>query len=184
MDIYSTGINVKYFHWLVKQVCFIDSDECYVLLLNHLHSTNFYAILPNDENRARDGLDIREAFYSEHSEQVPNEDCSFLEFLFALSKKMNYICAAFDEDKTKEIFWRLLLNIDLASMSDRNYGEKGGDIFIDEVLNRVMDRKYEVNGYGGLFPMRKPRQNQREVEIWYQMNQYLSDPNGIGLKSF
>ena len=32
-----------------------------------------------------------------------------------------------------------------------------------------------MNGTGGLFPLKRPRVNQRRVEVWYQMSEYLME---------
>ena len=44
---------------------------------------------------------------------------------------------------------------------------------IDEILNKFIDRTYRASGYGGLFPLRHSKEDQRKVEIWYQMAAYL-----------
>jgi hypothetical protein len=46
---------------------------------------------------------------------------------------------------------------------------------IEDILDIFVERKYDPNGYGGLFPLRCPKHDQREIEIWYQFNEYLED---------
>jgi hypothetical protein len=46
---------------------------------------------------------------------------------------------------------------------------------IDDILYNFVWRMYEPDGYGGMFPLRKPTRNQREAEIWYQFCDYIED---------
>jgi hypothetical protein len=40
---------------------------------------------------------------------------------------------------------------------------------------RLNRRLYTTSGYGGLFPLEEPKEDQRKVEIWYQMMAYLGE---------
>lgn len=177
----------RYFEWLKIQVNFIDFPETYDMLFEKLYKEEFRWKHLMDKNRAFDGIELRNTFHEETGFRAPSKTlpCNVLELLVSLSRRMNYICASFDEDKTKVIFWRLIFNLDLMDMYDEYYYMAGGDERVSGALSKWMDRLYNEDGSnGGLFPMQNPRENQREVEIWYQMNQYLSDPNGEDLKSY
>jgi len=39
----------------------------------------------------------------------------------------------------------------------------------------VILRRYSKTGKGGLFPLKHPKKDQTEVEIWYQMQQYVME---------
>lgn len=176
-----------YYQWLKSQVEFLDFPETYDRLFMALNKKIFSYKHPMDKNRASEALELRDEYRKEVGKRAPSPNIappSVLELLVSIAKRMNYICASFDEDRTKELFWRLLANLDLSRMSDPYYEQFGGDSRVDIILNTFLERTYEADGRGGLFPMAKPRQNQREVELWYQMNQYLSDPNGEDLKSY
>ena len=177
----------QYFEWLKSQVDFLDFPEKYDRLFSALQARIFTYKHPMDKNRAMDAISMRDLYREETEKRAPSNVLppTVLEFFVAISKRMNYICSSFDQDKTKEIFWRLMANLKLNDMSDVRYEILGGDRQVNDILDRFLDRQYEVDGSdGGLFPMARPRQNQREIEIWYQMNQYLSDPNGEDLKSY
>ena len=45
--------------------------------------------------------------------------------------------------------------------------------YVTKRMRVVMDRLYDMHGNGGLFPLRKPSKDQRKVELWYQMSEYL-----------
>lgn len=177
----------NYFNWLKNKVDFLDFPEKYDQLFMALYNTEFVWGHPMDRNRAFEGQDIRAEYKSETGHNFPinlSIPANVLEVLIAITKRMNFICSSFDEDKTKIIFWRLMANLDLAGMSDPYYIMNGGDVMVEAILTKWMKRRYEPDGRGGIFPMAEPRENQREVELWYQMNQYLSDPNGADLKSY
>ena len=44
---------------------------------------------------------------------------------------------------------------------------------VADAMAAIIWRTYDSNGYGGLFPLRNPREDQRKVELWYQLNAYL-----------
>lgn len=180
-------MNKGYFEWLKSQVDFLDFPTQYTRLFSILHSTPFVWKHPMDENRE---IEARKELRSNYVQEIGRtisftEPSSVLEVIIQISKRMNYICASFDEDKTKLIFWRLIANLGLDRLDDPHYEYLGGDQHVNYILSRLVNREYDIDGNnGGLFPMANSRENQREVELWYQMNQYLSDPNGEDLKSY
>jgi len=44
---------------------------------------------------------------------------------------------------------------------------------VDDILDRVIHRKYKANGEGGFFPLKETNNDQRDVELWYQMSEYV-----------
>ena len=69
----------------------------------------------------------------------------------------------------------LIENLDLVKFDDISLDEDGNFDEIDIRLSNFMERTYTRNGYGGLFPLTKSKENQRNVEIWYQMSAYLEE---------
>jgi hypothetical protein len=146
-------------------------------LFKQMYETSFEGWVPNDDNRAADGKDLRIIFLQ--STGYPLDDpqgqwfdlgCSILEMIIALAAKVSY--EDMDEAPPVAWFWRMVHNLGLDGYTD--------DIFeisiqeeVAEVLDRFNSRKYEYNGQGGLFPLREPREDQRTVELWTQMSAYL-----------
>ena len=89
-----------------------------------------------------------------------------LEMLIGLSRRLS-----FETDREpREWFWHLLQVLHLDQYDDsRRIPEEE----VDAILERVIWRTYGHNGDGGLFPLQNPSQDQRNVEIWYQLNEYL-----------
>lgn len=167
------SIDYEYLNWLKDKVERFDDRGNHEFLFRKLYVTAVYSVIKADANREADGIALRDE-YSGYNPEAIDGPCSFLEFLIALAKRMNYIYARVDEDCFQDMFWLLLENLEI-SLSDEEYIEAGGDIYVDERIHAVLDRTFDINGVGGLFPLKHPRQNQRRIEIWYQMNQYLTE---------
>ena len=172
----SAYLDETYFDWLYGQVC---SDRTkskhrtFRKLLYILYTKEFVWLVPNDDNRVEDGRDLRFEFLEQSGVLDVDKDahwlrleCSFLEFLIALSRRLE-----FETDREASVwFWELMINLELQQYND------AVDIPHDEVedvLNRVIWRQYNYNGGGGLFPLVYPEQDQRKVEIWYQQSAYV-----------
>lgn len=171
-------LDEAYFRWLYRQVAPLrqkNPARTYWLLLRQLHDTEFTWFVPNDDNRVSDGAYLRYEFLLEiNSPSTRTEDhpslarpgCSMLEMLVALAGRLSFNGGG----DAAEWFWHILANLGLRQYNDANPGDPEE---IDRVLARVIERTYEPNGNGGLFPLRETNVDQRRVEIWYQMNDYL-----------
>lgn len=167
-----------YFNNLCSKITFIDDICWYSLLLYKLHQIEFYAVHPMDDNRAGDALGHRLEYERDFntSSGMGDGPATVLEVLVGIAIRFSFIVSKIDEDLTKYCFWHLLDNLGLTKMDDDNYYQMGGDVAVCEIIGNWLSRSYSVDGEGGIFPMGRPRFNQREVEIFYQMNQYASDP--------
>jgi protein involved in sex pheromone biosynthesis len=76
-------------------------------------------------------------------------------------------------DRTCKWFWEMIQNIELDSYTDSDYFNLDGPVMVDKILTNVLERNYKHDGKGGLFPLKKAKGDQRNVEIWYQMSAYL-----------
>lgn len=165
-------LDERYFVWLTDQVVLNrikNSKRTYWTLLRHLFTREFTWHVPNDDNRVADGVELRREFLRETNSVGDTAwldmGCSCLEMLIALARRLE-----FQTDRpAKDWFWRLLDNLELGGsdfdpMSHRE---------VDHILSTMMDRTYSYNGKGGLFPLDEPARDQRKVEIWYQMSEYL-----------
>jgi len=174
-----------YFPWLYSQVGSVElanPSRTYWNLLRILYTKEFFWIIPNDDNRAEDGKELRFEFIGEMRLDDVDQDwlemsCSFLELLIGLSRRL-----AFEgEGEACDWFWELMENLGLEVYTDDTLmAAEEMDLVdeelaeeIDEVLNTVIFRTYERDGSGGLFPLKKAAEDQREVELWYQLSAYL-----------
>jgi hypothetical protein len=165
----------QYLAWLYSQVGDVkdrNRSRTYWNLLRQLHSIEFVWIVPNDDNRVGDGLELREEWISACSLAVDldwrTRGCSFLEMLIALCRRI-----VFESDGHVDTwFWHLMDNLGLCEYTDR-YSYNQAEV--NTRIRKVIYREYDRNGRGGLFPLRYARKDQRDVELWYQMNAYLLD---------
>lgn len=161
----------QYLEWLYDQaIVRTHRGATYWKLLRQMFQTEFSWFVPNDGNRAEDGRDLRKEWADREGRDLDGAwldlPCSFLEMLVALARRM-----CFEADLTPEHwFWCLLENLGFESYHD---GSGYSRNFVTKRMRVVMDRMYDHMGNGGLFPLRNPQEDQRKVELWYQMSAYL-----------
>ena len=168
----------KYFEWMYNLVC----GERYARqisfrkLLMRLHDTEFTYLMDRDENRAKEGIFLRYRFsliygYEDALEYLDGP-CSVLEMILALAIhcEENIMDDPAMGDRTRQWFWGMIVNLGLGSMMDENFDRQ----YVEETVERFLNRDYEPNGKGGLFFIRDCKYDLREVEIWYQLNYYLN----------
>jgi hypothetical protein len=165
-----------YFQWLYSQVGPIDTNPheevTYWGLLKLLFTKEFVWFVPNDDNRAEDGKDLRLEFRNDLVERIESSwfkiGCSMLELLIAISRRLS-----FETDGEARVwFWHLINNLGLKEYHDAAY-RSSDDENISDALDTVIWRTYRSTGQGGLFPLRSATSDQREVELWYQLSAYL-----------
>lgn len=179
----SEPLEHEYFNWLCAKVVDHFNDVngvetlSYSTLLMALYTTEFVWMIVGDDNRAEDGKDLRAEFLLELD--IPDNPqwrietgCSILEMLIAFSRRAEYQT----DIPAREWFWEFINNLGFLEMSDSSLLTAQD---IQEFLEPFIWRTYEMDGSGGLFPMKHPHRDQREVEIWYQFCDYLVDQNRL-----
>lgn len=175
----------EYFEWLCDIVGAEHKGKSYWIVLKDMYNKDFYSLVDHDENRAYDGLELREDFLSEIGYPLyweMDKECSVLEMIIGLAKRMDFEAAKVDEDDDERIdfwFWDLVDNLGLTKYDDDNYVDEEGHIYVSWILDLFLERKYDPNGYGGLFPLDCCYENQTKVEIWYQMSAYLNEKEAV-----
>ncbi len=170
-----------YFDWLYRQ-CFrirdLESPLSYSMVCKIMHDTEFTPLVPNDENREHDGRELRDEFVdllngrtaASRREIHSLGNASVFEVLVALSRRANFI-AGIGPDQWFRTF---LSNLGLLKYSDEAYDPRDS-LEIIHILEKFNRRAYTRNGRGGIFPLRKARDDQRQIEIWYQMSAYMKE---------
>ena len=169
-------IEARYFEWMLELVCGerYASDISYRELLWHLHNIEFIYYIPNDYNRAADGVALRQqfAYYME----LPDADryivgpCTVLEMMIALAIRCEKIMDNPEfGDRTAQWFWKMIANLGLNGMSDERFDAAT----VEEVIDIFMDHDYKPDGRGGLFTVRNCNKDMRDLEIWVQMCYFL-----------
>lgn len=171
----SEPIENLYFNWLCAKVIHTEvptPSNSHWKLMRKLYTTEYVFVLPNDKNRADDGVELRLDFLREarvrDEEPWHHEPCCVLEMLIAFAYRANF---QFEEVTPQEWFWFFLGNLGLADFVDANYNEA----IVTDILDRFVWRTYRFNGAGGsILPMKNAPRDQREVEVWYQMVDYAA----------
>lgn len=170
----SEPIESLYFNWLRAKVTDLNTPPyLYLDLMKVMYRTEFNWWIVGDRNRLEDGKELREHFLNETGETYDERwfraPCSVLEVLIAFANR-----AAFQTDETPTTwFYQFLINLELDNFREITDDEEM-DI-VSHVLERWIWRAYDESGYGGLFPLREPKEDQRRIELWYQFFAYLDD---------
>ena len=173
-------LNNLYFNWMCQLVYTnrYSKNLSYKKLLYRLHDTNFTYVMPMDDNRAEDGIELRYRFAHENGYDHPmiatyldNRPCSVLEMMVALSLRCEENITSDPDygDRTGQWFWNMVVSLGLVSMNDNKFNRD----YVDKTIQRFLNREYEPNGKGGLFVIENCACDLRNVEIWYQLCWYL-----------
>lgn len=164
----------EYFKWLMDKIEYWkDSHRYYDNLMEYLFFSPFVCSISNDENRKEDGLQLRDDFVFESGKNLENElDCSILEVLVALSIRCDRNVIGDPEIiKESKLFWIMLDNLGLTVYDDDRFDV---DI-VKNIVDNWMFRRFETDGFGSVFPLKYPGRNQKTLEIWFQMQDYLAE---------
>lgn len=175
----------EYYDWLLEKVTDTDFNPSrYFTLMRLLYNTEFTWTVPGDENRAADGLTLREEFakdmgYSSFDVRVVlNRPCSVLEMIIALACRMEnqimedlFIGPRFGR-WVMTMITSLGLRYETEGYFDNNY--------VDYIIQSFLKREYEEDGDGSLFRIHNHAIDMRKEEIWAQMNWYLRELLQLG----
>lgn len=173
-------INKEYFNYLYNLVSKNRYAEqiSFIKLLMFLHETEFIYLIPKDQNRAEDGVDLRYRFaLTEGCDDVErvldclDAPCSVLEMMVALALRCEE-CIMDDPlmgDRTGQWFWNMIVSLGLGSIVDGKFDKR----FAEAVMDRFLNREYEPDGRGGLFTVKHCARDMRDIEIWHQLCEYL-----------
>lgn len=182
-------INDKYFNQLVKIISsYKDPDYIsnHIDVLKLMYDTTFSVVIDNDENRIKDAINFRHGVLNalgiNTNKYFEDGSASLLEVMISLADRMSFIISdPNNPNRLGECFWDIFSNIGMHMYTNefiQDQNEKAMAFYRDDV-KCLMDRNYEYNGTGGFFPLIYANQDQRRVEIWYQMQAYLDEKYSI-----
>jgi hypothetical protein len=164
-----------YIHWLENQLTSEGDrpDRSYYELVHVMFNIEFTWTVPMDDNRVADGMEIRYEFAELHGldrqEALDLGPPSFIEVLLGLSRRLAFVAGG----SAPRWAWELLVNLDLERMWDHLSRSKARQA--ETILETVINRDYRPDGVGGFFPLAWPTRDQREVELWYQLNAFAEE---------
>lgn len=172
-------LNNEYFEWIYNCVCddLFSEHISYRKLFMYLHNTEFTYSIRKDQNRAADGVDLRQRFSLDSGFDIGylssylDGPCSVLEMIFALALKCEETIMDNPRkgNRTKQWFWGMINNLGLGAMDDGNFDKD----YVAKAVDIFLKRRYEPDGRGGLFTIRNCEEDLRNVEIWCQLCWYL-----------
>ena len=166
-----------YFSWIEKLIS-DDSVEAsdYRKLLLFLNDIPFSYIIPMDDNRIADGIDLRYRFgydteipYAQIATYLDIRTASVLEVMVALSLRIEE--QFIDGDDVGKWFWIMINNLGLGEYKDLYFNKAK----VDRIIKQFIERDYNKNGSGGLFITNDINKDLRNIEIWDQMHLYLNE---------
>lgn len=182
----SPGGSPTYFEWLTSMVDPFVGRGSHTQFFTVLNNMTYVSMMELDNNRISDGVGLRDIYtrtydISVDSDVIVDSPCSVLEFLVALASRMNYIYSQTNENCTSQMFWDMMDNIGFDYYTTTNDSFAMNPELVEnlqDAIDVVMYRLYSPDGSGNLFPLKNSRYDQRNVEVWYQMNQYLIEKMG------
>ena len=182
------GVEGAYFEWLYDKIgntVWRNETQTYFLLAEVLMNNPFEALVDFDENRAIDGVTLRDEFVDEYGSwegsNLPFEPCSMLEMLIALARRLHYEMDGFMVGEVPDMFWQMMRNCGLDVLTDNVANQS--PVYFQREAERIIDtinhRLYERNGYGGLFPLKQARSDVRKMELHAQMGAWCIEHMGL-----
>ena len=169
----------EYFLWLLSIIEYRRiNTRMYGRLLSYLFNREFTWVVSHDSNRALDAINLRYEFLNDYGDFDPevttsldDKPCSVLEVLVKLAIDWEHeITYDFHKgDRSNRWFWVMVDNLGLLEYPDSHFDE---DI-VDEIVSVWLDRRFEKNGIGSPFPVKSGIRDQRGIEIWLQLQDFV-----------
>lgn len=177
--------NRSYLGWLESFTIddqLLTSNRSYSKLLRTLWDIPFHGAIGNDNDRGEEGLELRVRYNDILSDKAGEGyfvtpdvrdifgECRVLEMLIALSMHMYDLMQDMGiYNSVSRWFWEIMRNVGFVKYDDRLYTPRIRNI-VKKTVYDIMDLNAEGLGKsGGWFNS----YDWRDIEIWYQMHEYL-----------
>jgi hypothetical protein len=181
---YELALNDGYFKWLLGILGFKDPiNDCgYISMLSYLYSTDFKLTDPvvgHDDNRLDDGFELRAQYSNNFTDPefptIFEEPVSVLEVLTAFAVRIDDDIMYDGALHASKWFFIMIDNLGMTNFTDDRLGL---DWVIDDeeqIIDIWMSRQYGPSGRGTIFPINNTGVDQRNVEMWYQMQEWFKE---------
>lgn len=171
----------NYGNWMLTLIGF--QKRGYSNLMRQLHHIEFTWNILMDENRAMDGMKYRKEYLAGFGGNVTDfqvdfmkkQPCSVLEMLIGLAIRCD--CEYIGDPKNPRpdlLFWEICCNLGLNAFKNRGFSNEKSEQLTEKVNNWLL-KNYRSNGEGSIFPVKNPAKDHRNIEIWSQMMEYLTE---------
>lgn len=170
-----------YFNWLLDAVTSKEEQQIYSLVFMELYSVEFTSYNEFDDNLVENARGMREDFYN--FSKTANKLIDIygeIDFATNILEIMVYLATRIEDtimsnpdygDRTGLWFWYMMESLDIIQYDNRRYDESE----VDQKLDNFIERRYEKNGFGGLFTVEKSRFDARKTNIWQQAMDFVTD---------
>lgn len=181
-----THLNELYFKWICSIIFPNEiTRNKYTNVLKVLYETEFDYIIDLDENRQKDGIDLR--YHFSYACKIPYDivknnfniyKCSMLEMMTALAKRCeeDLMSDLNFGDRTDLWFWIMFSNLGLNNYDDSYWDPVYSYYEVKNILRKFMFREYNADGSnGGLFICPNSGYDLRTMQLWDQMGLYMNN---------
>lgn len=156
-----------YFNWLMG---IIGGPGEYKNAIELLWRTEYYSNIPNDQNRAVDGLKLRYYYEQETGKKCEKiGPCSVLEMMIRLAMRTES-GFLFDQkvgNRTNLWFWDMFFSAGFEKINESGQKKWANAHFLDKFLARETGTFF--------FKMAKSPENFGQMEVWEQLCRYISE---------
>lgn len=140
------------------------------MVLERLYETEFVSYNEFDDNFAENVQELRDSFGGRIDMDY---DASVLEVMVYIADKIETTIMTNDDygDRTGLWFWFMMESLDLIQYDNSRFN--GPEI--DKKLDIFIERRYQRDGFGGLFTVEKRNFDARKESIWNQAMTFLTE---------
>lgn len=159
-----------YFNWLLDLVVTKQESRRYSMVFERLYETEFVSYNEFDDNLLDNAKRLREDF--NRRIDIPYGP-TVLEIMVYLATEMEITTMANPDygDRTGLWFWLMIESLDLIPYDNIRFNESE----IDKKLEIFIERRYQKDGFGGLFTVEDRRFDARKESIWSQAMTFLTE---------
>ena len=170
-----------YFNWLLDAVTTKAEQNAYSLVFTTLYSTDFISYDEFDDNLKENAADMRDDFYN--FSKTANKLIDIygeIDFETSILEVMVYLATRIEDtimsnpdygDRTRLWFWYMMESLDIIQYDNDRFDEPD----IVQKLDNFVERRYEKNGYGGLFTLEDTKIDARKTNIWQQAMSFVTN---------
>ena len=140
------------------------------MVLERLYETEFVSYNEFDDNFAENVQELRDSFGGRIDMDY---DASVLEVMVYIADKIETTIMTNDDygDRTGLWFWFMMESLDLIQYDNSRFN--GPEI--DKKLDIFIERRYQRDGFGGLFTVESRNFDARKESIWHQAMTFLTE---------
>ena len=169
-----------YYIWLLDAVATKVEQDRFSLTFETLYSVPFVSYDEFDDNLKENARGLRDDFYdrSKTAQKLIDiygeidKETTILEIMVYLAIKIEDTIMSNSDygDRTSLWFWYMMDSLDIIRYDNSHFDEPN----LIQRLDNFIERRYEKNGFGGLFTVEKRGFDARKTNIWQQAMEFVT----------